>query len=146
VSHITKIKTVIHEDDLDAMAQGAVRLGGQLVRDVDRYKWYGRWMRDSPLPEGVPEEDLGKCAHVIRFPRASYEVGLVRQADGTYTVQYDDWRQGGLAPIVGEGAAKLLQAFGVETSIAHAHKLGHRLLKEEKLPNGRIKLQFAGRF
>ncbi len=38
-----------------------------LVRQIKyqkTYQWYGRWVGDTKLPEGIPESELGKCVKV----------------------------------------------------------------------------------
>ena len=95
MSHVVDCDVKI--TDLDAL-EAAVKeeLGGELIRGKKSYKWWGRFEGDYPLPEGVRQEDLGKCDHVIKVPGASYEVGVVEQKDGSFKLQYDFYTTGGL--------------------------------------------------
>lgn len=80
MSHCVSIAITIH--DLDALAAAVAELGGQLVRNVTSYNWYGRSVGDYPLPAGITVDMLGHCQHVIRFPGVRYEIGLVKTAQG----------------------------------------------------------------
>ena len=76
LSHISTIELEIKS--LDALIQACQRLGFQFMKDQTTYQWYGRWVGDSPLPEGINVKDIGKCHHAIRVPNCSYEIGVVR--------------------------------------------------------------------
>ncbi len=64
MSHIAKIEMEIN--DLGALQAAAIRLGGELVIGQTNYKWYGEWIGNTPMPEGVTADNLGKCDHAIR--------------------------------------------------------------------------------
>lgn len=103
MSHITKIGLQIK--DLDALEKACRRLGLTLKRDQKTFKWYGRFVGDSPGIPGVKPEDYGKCDHAISVdgkPQA-YEIGLVRRGDGKgYDMHWDSWNRGyGLVEAVG---------------------------------------------
>lgn len=130
MSHVVKIK--IQVKDLDALADAAEAVGCELVRGQQTYKWYGRSVGDTPLPEGFTEADLGHCTHAIRVKgadRRTYEVGVVANADGQgYTLLWDEWNRGyGLVDKVGEGAAKLRQAYATSVAVKQARKAGYRV-------------------
>ena len=74
MSHISKIELVIK--DLEALKTACKRMGFEFREGQKTYQWYGRWVGDSPMPEGVTEEELGKCNHAIHVPGAKYEIGL----------------------------------------------------------------------
>lgn len=137
MSHITEIQVEIK--DLIALEEACKRLGGELVRGQKTYRWYGMWVGDTRMPAGVTQEDLGKCDHAIRFPTAYYEVGVVRKGSG-YALRYDFYRLGGLLPVVGENAEKLVQAYAVEAAISEAERLGYTY-DEETLKDGSIQLE-----
>ena len=77
--------------DLKTLANTAKRLGGELRIGQLTYRWYGKFMRDYPLPEGITEKDLGKCVHAIKFPGINYEVGVIKSKTqkGAYELLWD---------------------------------------------------------
>lgn len=136
MSHLTKIKVEV--SSLDILKAACDRLGIQFVPNQQTYKWWGRWMKDWPLPEGINESDLGKCDHAILVPGADYEVGVVKQGD-KYTLLYDFWSSGGLKAALGDNAEKLVQAYAVEAAKAEAQMQGYSVW-EENLSDGSIQL------
>lgn len=143
MSHVAECKAELKS--LDMIEAAAVRLGGQLMRDQKSYKWFGHWVGDSPMPKGMTQADLGKCDHAIRFPGASYEVGVRAQADGTHSLAWDWWGAGGLLPIMGDqGAGKFVQAYGIEAAKKAARRRGYST-REVAQPNGDIQLELLVR-
>ena len=112
MSHISRIELEIK--DLQSLKEACKRLGFEFRQNQQSYKWYGRWVGDSPLPEGITEDQLGKCDHAIKVPGAQYEVGVVRRGNG-YLLLYDDWIKGGLRKKLGVNAGLLKQAYTIET-------------------------------
>ena len=112
MSHITEIELVI--DDAAMLAKACEALGFEFVWNQKSYKWFGRFVGDTPQPPGVEVADMGKCHHAIRVPGAEYEVGVVLEEDGTYRLRYDYWSHGGLKQAIGETAAPIVQRYGVE--------------------------------
>ena len=86
MSHISKIELVIHS--LEDLKDACRKLGFEFIKNQKTFKWYGRWVGDTPLPEGINIEDLGKCDHAIRVPGCNYEVGVVKRGDH-YTLLWD---------------------------------------------------------
>lgn len=125
MSHIAKIEIEVR--DLDALAAACLRLGCALVRDQTTYAWFGRSVGDYPLPEGFTVADLGRCQHAIRVPGASYEIGVVARRDGRqgFTLLWDSWSSGGLERVLGPGAGRLVQAYGVEAATRAARRQGY---------------------
>jgi len=141
MSHVTEIKTEIK--DLDALAQAAEKLGLELVRGQKNYRWYGKYIGDAPLPEGMTTDDLGNCEHALRVrskPRA-YEVGIVKAKDGKgYTLLFDYWNGGnGLMQHIGDNAGKLTQRYAAETAIKQARRQGFQV-KETVGTDGKIRI------
>lgn len=125
MSHITKVQTKIK--DLDALQAAAPHCRLELVRNQHHYRWFGQFMGDSPLPEGVSVADLGHCDHVLRVQNNSraYEIGLVEQADGSYEMRYDFFAGGyGLEDAAGAGCEKLLEAYRTEKVRVTLDQLG----------------------
>jgi hypothetical protein len=109
MSHITTIDLQVK--DLDSMVKACERLGLELVMGQKQFKWYGRFMGDTKAPQGLDPKDYGKCEHAIRVKGGgpqTYEIGLVKRADGKgYTLAYDYWQGGfGLSEKIEYDASK----------------------------------------
>ena len=146
--------------DLDALADAAKALGGELVKDKKTFAWYGSFIDDSPIPDdmfspaethrlrvGSREErqaamnaNFNKCAHVIKFKGASYEVGVVKKEDGSMRLRWDWYGPGGLIQKLGDrNAGLLLQRYNLNVARKAALKRGYRPV-EVKKPDGSIDL------
>ena len=136
MSHIAKISVEIK--DLAALRQACARLGFGFQEGQRSYAWYGRYAGDTPLPEGITQDQLGKCDHAIRVPGAKYEIGLVQQ-EGRYALLWDSWEEGGLAQILGANAERLVQAYAIEAAKNAAVAQGHSVY-EEVLEDGSVRL------
>jgi hypothetical protein len=123
---------------IDALKAACQRLGFQFMPGQKTYKWYGTFMGDYPLPEGISRSDLGKCFSAIRVPGAEYEVGVVKKADG-YTLLYDFWSYGGLQEKLGDNAEKLVQMYAIEAAKEEAQRQGFSVFEEE-LQDGSVQL------
>ena len=110
MSHISKINLVIN--DLEALEQACINLGFEFRKGQEKFSWFSRWVGDTPMPKGMTIADLGKCAHAIHVPGASYEVGIIDNKDGTYALVYDYWHSGGLEPLIGKQACFLAAEYG----------------------------------
>jgi hypothetical protein len=132
MSHVAKI--AIEIKDLETLDAACTRLGGTLVRGKTHYKWFGRSVGDYPLPEGYAAADLGQCEHAIRVPGARYEIGVVRRRDGKpgYQLLWDSWGDGGLERQLGQGAGKLVQAYGIEAAKRAARTRGYHVEEHAK--------------
>jgi hypothetical protein len=89
------------------------RLGFIFQENQLTYQWYGRWVGDSPLPEGILQEDLGKCDHAIKIPECAYEIGVVKRRS-KYILLWDSWHAGGLELKIGKDAGILKQYYTIE--------------------------------
>ena len=49
MSHISKIELVIHS--LEDLKEACRQLGFEFMKNQKTYKWYGRWVGDTPLRE-----------------------------------------------------------------------------------------------
>ena len=132
MSHVSKLELTIK--DLNALIQACIKLGFQFVKDQKTYVWYGRWVGDSPLPEGVDKKDLGKCDHAIKVPGCSYEVGVLRKRNGSYTLLWDSW-EAKLRLAIGNNAGILKQAYTTEVVRQQATQKGYRVI-EKKVEKG----------
>ena len=132
MSHISKIELVIHS--LRDLKEACQKLGFEFIENQKTFKWYGSWAGDTPIPEGVKIEDLGKCDHAIKVPGCTYEVGVIRRGDH-YILLWDYYSAGGLEPKIGPNAGILKQAYTVARVKKKARIKGYRI-REKKMDQG----------
>ena len=144
ISHVATIDLAIN--DLDALGAACKRLGMELRRDQQTYKWWGSSVGDYEVPEGVTVEDLGKCDHalsVVGNDRA-YEIGVCRsrgQSNSKWTLLYDFFQGGyGLVEKVGQDCCRLKQAYATEVAIKQAKKQGF-MVHEFAQQDGTVRLR-----
>lgn len=141
MSHVVNIETKIK--DLGALQAAVTALGFEWRADQESYAWYGRWVGDAPMPEGVNEADLGKCEHAIRVPGCSYEVGVVR-VNGGYDLRYDFYMAGGLEDKIGQRAGPLVQSYAYQKTLAAARAGGRAIISTRTLSDGSKEILLAG--
>ena len=137
MSHISKIEVRI--DDLDALKAACRRLGFQFSKGQNTYKWYGRWVGDSPLPEGISKEELGKCDHAIIVPDCEYEIGVVKKGNH-YILLWDSWYRGRLKKKIGKNAGILKQAYSIERVKTEARKRAYHIAEKRTQQGIRLTL------
>jgi hypothetical protein len=128
LSHISKIELEINS--LEDLKLACRRLGFTFIENQNTYQWYGRWVGDSSLPEGINVDDLGKCDHAIKVPECTYEIGVVKKGS-KYILLWDSWHKGGLEQKIGKDAGILKQAYTIERIIRDA-RLKKYQIKEIK--------------
>ena len=136
ISHVVSIKIEVR--DLEALRRAAESLGLEFRNGQRSHRWYGRWVGDHPLPEGITTDQLGKCDHALAVAGNSnaYEIGIVGQQDGSYRLLYDFWQGGyGLQEKVGKDCSKLIEAYAVEKTKIECERLGW--LREQQ-PDGSL--------
>ena len=138
MSHIAKIELEI--TDPDTLKLACERLGLQFMENQTTYSWYGTWVGDSPLPEGITTSDLGKCDHAIHVPGAQYEIGIVKR-DRKYILLWDFWHHGGLEQNLGKNAGRLKQAYTIERVRKEARLKGHRICEQKTNQGVRLVLR-----
>jgi hypothetical protein len=143
---------------LDAIKAACKRLGWEFREGQTKYRWWGHWVDDSPVPrhlfktEGeyqkvlaMTKEErqafmtkmLGHCDHAIHIPKVRYEVGIVN-VNGNWTPVWD-WVDGSINRAMGQSGGTLAQAYGVEASIMEAQANAYTWT-EEVLEDGAVKL------
>ena len=141
MSHLAKIELEIK--DLAALRAAVQNLGYDYRENQQTYAWYGRWVGDSPLPDGVSKEELGKCSHAIRVPGCSYEIGVVQKGPH-YVLLWDYWHAGGLSKVIGNNGGVLKQAYALERIRKESRLKGYQI-HEARTQNGiRISLTQKG--
>jgi hypothetical protein len=111
MSHISKMELEI--TSLADLKEACQRLGMTFCEEQKTYKWFGTWMEDSPLPEGIIKEELGHCTHAIKVPECRYEIGVTRKGS-RYVLLWDSWSSGGLEKKIGKNAGILKQAYSIQ--------------------------------
>lgn len=154
MSHITDARMQVK--DLEALDMAGQALGFELVRDRTRFNWFEDFVGDTAEARRVARErgtrDFGPCEHVLRIkgaPATDYEIGVVRNADGTYGLLYDTWATGAkLERAAGTGLARLRQEYSVAVAQRRVEKTlgrqGFRMTRETK-EGGRIQLRLRRR-
>lgn len=132
MSHVAKIELEV--TDLCALKSACRDLGLVFREDQKTYAWYGSWVGNYPLPEGLTAEDLGKCDHAILVPGARYEIGVVRRG-GKYHLLWDPWHAGGLEQVLGPNACRLKQAYARSRVLTEARRRGY-MVQEKRTPQG----------
>jgi len=113
MSHVSDISTEGLEFDLDVIREMCTRQGWEFMEGQKTFAWFGRFIGDSPVPEGYSPEDYGKCDHAIRLPGCSYELGVVKskfRGEG-YHILADFWCDGGLDDALGKQGEKFKQIY-----------------------------------
>ena len=132
MSHISKIELRIQS--LEDLKLACNHLGLEFRENQKTYRWFGRWVGDVALPEGIREEDLGKCDHAIHVPGAQYQVGVIKR-ENDFLLLWDSWKVGGLTKVLGENAGKLKQAYAVER-IKRKSRIRGLHMREQKMKHG----------
>jgi hypothetical protein len=142
MSHIVSIPFQCRS--LDAVRAACGRLGFTFCEGQTAYRWWGRWEGDTPLPDHVRVEDLGKCHHAIKVPGVTYEVGIVANADGSYDLRWDYFDNALCVAMGGQNADKFRQTYQIEVARIEARRKGARF-QEFRLPDGTVKLRITPR-
>ena len=137
MSHISTIEIQIN--NLEILKKVCQRLKFQFKENQKTYEWYGTWVGRFSLPEGISEDQLGKCDHAIKVPGCRYEIGVVKRGDH-YLLLWDSWRKGGLTKAIGNNAGILKQAYAVERVRQEARTKGYRLIEREDQKDIRLVL------
>ncbi len=139
MSHISKIELEIR--DLESLKEACKKLGFQFMENQKHYTWYGKWVGNQPLPDGINEEDLGKCNHAIHIPAAVFEIGVVRR-DNAYILLWDSWVGGGLQKQIGKDAGILRQSYAIASVKTASRKKGYRITEKRMKKGVRLSLAF----
>lgn len=124
MSHVSNISTEGLEFDLEVIKEMCRRQGWEFLENQKTFVWYGRFVGDSPIPEGYSVEDYGKCDHAIRIPGCEYELGVVKSKLGGegYHVLGDFWSGGKLDKVLGAQGEKFKQIYLQTSDIVWAEE------------------------
>jgi len=129
MSHITNIELEIK--DLAALKAACNRMGFTFKENQNTCNYYRGQKAD--------------CLHAIEVPGAAYEVGVVKNKNGGYSLIWDPFIHGGLESALGPAAGKLKQAYGIEKAKLEARKKGFSVYERIK-EDGAIILSVEGGF
>jgi hypothetical protein len=139
-SHVSVLEIEVRS--LEALKLAAADCGLTFCEGQTKYRWYGHFMGDSPMPDGLTVADLGKCDHALCIMPdngRAYQIGVAKVGDA-YQLRYDFWQGGfGLEKASGPGCQKLLQRYGYWQARLVAEQAGYDW-EEENLADGTIKL------
>ncbi|KPK66788.1 MAG: hypothetical protein AMS21_01140 [Gemmatimonas sp. SG8_38_2] len=125
MSHNTRIKTELR--DLGCLRKAAKELGFTKFREKSAWAGYGGGMTRN------------KADLVMSHPSSRYEVGVVKQADGTYTINTDFY--GNIGSIIGADAKILIQEWTKQTAIEAAQFDGFMVEEQVEEHTGTIRLK-----
>lgn len=127
MSHVSSIPG-IEIRDINALAAAAERCGMELVLDAKSFQAY----------------NANKCDHKLRVKGDSYayEMGIRKNSDGTYALEWDTWGSQGrkLMSHVGENAKNLNKYYASEVTKSLARRKGFKA-QEQSLENGGLRLK-----
>ncbi len=146
MSHVADCNIEVR--DLNAFEQAVKALGGELIRGQQTFRWYGRflndWQSDRAAVNRRDPATFGKCEHAVKFPGINYEVGLQRNADGSFTPVYDNYGGYGshdgqkLERIIGVGGAKLKDEYGCAVTMRMMARKGFRVARQVDAKTGEV--------
>jgi hypothetical protein len=140
LSHVSKIEIEIKS--LEVLKDACNRLGLRFKENQKTYRWFGEYLGDHPLPEGMTPDDLGKCDHAIEAPDCAYDIGVIKK-NGYYQLFWDFWSSGGLERKLGHGAGKLKQAYAISRIRREAVNKKYRVSEKQTQTGVRLRLTAA---
>jgi hypothetical protein len=89
---------------LNAFAAAIKALGGEYLPNETTIRWYGQFLNDWRTSNGIdPRAAVNRIdakrfgtsdAGIARFPGSNYDLGLLKNADGSYTPYFDSYGTG----------------------------------------------------
>ncbi len=120
MSHFVKGSMKI--TNLDILERACSKLGLTLNRKTKKIKGYYSY-------------ENANCEAVIEVPGSNYNIGVIKEADGTYLLNYDPWFSGRLEEILGENLYKLNQGYAAAAVESVLAPYGWTI-QSEQLPDG----------
>jgi hypothetical protein len=109
--------------DLNALEAALKDMGGTLHRDMKTYVQWGSQTRT--------------CDHAISFQGKNMQMGLIKQDNGEYELEYDHM----LDDKVGHGASKLMDIYNMKKSFSEAVAMGYSASEYTKEKDGSLKME-----
>lgn len=132
VSHVADVDIKIR--DIACFEKAVIALGGEYLPDEHNIRWYGQflndWSSDRAAVNRIDPKRFGKSdAGIARFPGCTYDVGLLKNEDGSYTPYYDTYGQGhGLTKVLGgENCVKLKDEYAAAVTTRMLARKGFRV-------------------
>ena len=149
MSHVATIDIEIK--DLAALRAACAEVGLEFREGQKDFRWYGKWVgdyngQDAAYRAGLDPKDYGKCDHAIGVPKneKAYEIGVVRQANGTYKLAWDFWQGGhGLEKVAGPKCSKLVQSYTKHVGMNTLAKQGYAFAGTKTLKDGTVEHVFT---
>lgn len=144
MSHISQIELEVK--DLESLKKAVAECGLEFRENQKTYNWYGSWV-GAGRPAGMLPEQDGKCDHAIGVPgevaknRGAYEVGVVKNKDGSGYKLVADFYQGGygLEALTGPNCQKLAQNYVGQVTKKRLTMQGFQI-QRKVLADGTIKM------
>ena len=125
MSHIQTIEVEI--TDLQALKSACKRLNLEWKQDQKTFKWY---------------QGQSKCDHAIKVPAATYEIGVLKNADRKgFTLQVDYYDRK-VTEKIGQLGGLFKQAYALEIAKSAAIRKGYSV-KEHKINERQIELRIS---
>ena len=145
MSHVASVELVIN--DLASLKVACEKLGLNFCENQKTHRWYGKFLADSDVGRATAAEfdakTFGTCEHAIKVPGSEYDIGVVKNPNGTgYRLIYDQFGGNGRAiseKLGGESLGKLKSEYGAVRATRHLQRQGYRVMRRV-LANGQIKL------
>jgi hypothetical protein len=138
VSHVADVDIKIK--DLACFQKAVEALGGEYLPNEKNIRWYGRflndWSSNRAAVNRIDPKRFGKSdAGIARFPGCSYDVGLLKNDDGSYTPYYDTYGQGhgldkvlgGVDPVSGKTCVNLQNEYAAAVTTRMLARKGFRV-------------------
>ncbi len=120
--------------DIAALRAAAATFGAQLADKKTFHSYQGE----------------SKCDFCIALPNVKYEIGVIRQPDGSMVLSHDPYGNDRISHLgcdghkltekFGSGLKRLTQEYTVQTTMRAARAKGWTVVKKA-LPNGSVRLQ-----
>lgn len=139
MSHVADIDCKIR--DLSAFKAAVIALGGEYLADETKIRWYGSFLNDwrsggkidprAAVNRIDPKRFGTTDAGVARFPGSTYDLGLLKNDDGSYTPYFDSYGTGRhLADILGGmDCTKLKNEYAAAVSTRMLARKGFRVTR-----------------
>lgn len=134
MSHVADVN--IKVKDLSCFKTAVEALGGEYLADATKIRWYGRflndWNSERAAVNRIDAKRFGTSdAGIARFPGCNYDVGLLKNEDGSYTPYYDTYGSGhGLTKVLGgEACTRLKDEYAAAVTTRMLARKGFRVTR-----------------
>jgi len=151
MSHVANVEVEIN--DLASLKVACHQLGVEFREGQKSYEWYGEFLNDwnsknAAVNNGYDSSTFGTCEHAIHIPGVNYEVGVVKNPNGTgYRLQYDSWGGGGSEgkaiqnKLGGMHLSKMKTEYSAAVATKFLQRQGYRGVVRRVLANGKIQIK-----